>query len=488
MKDYQLGDQNQWWIDKENISNDSKIQDLENSKIKWYPNLKNHLKMDHDAIYTIRGPRQVGKTTMMKMIIRELLQKKIEPENIFFWSFERNNNKELHEIMQAYLDSRIGNKNRKYLFLDEICSVKNWSKELIYFANKGDLKNCSMLLTGDNSMDLKHSTERMPGRRGGLENEPLDKILLPMKFSEFVKLQSPELFQSIERMGILKKEIKHKMIKELFEGKIDRYFEKLMLRRKEFDVLFDKYLLTGGIPSAINQLEQKKELSQNNYIIYLNAIIGDLRKGGYKENYFKQLIRELFTKLSSPISWNAFTKMTDIKSHSTVQEYATALEEFYIANMCLRISIHDKKIHTFNKKIYIQDPFIFHALNGWSNGKNFFTNAKENLLNSEVKSKIVEGVVHDHVCRFAYDLNPRDLFDPKDFVFYYQDKNKKEVDFVLLFEDKYYPFELKYQEKISPSDFSCFKSFNKGVLITKKEIGIHRNYVKIPITLLLFLI
>ncbi|MBI2130014.1 hypothetical protein HYU07_07350 [Candidatus Woesearchaeota archaeon] len=55
------------------------------------------------------------------------------------------------------------------------------------------------------------------------------------------------------------------------------------------------------------------------------------------------------------------------------------------------------------------------------------------------------------------------------------------MDFVLLFDEKYYPFEVKYRSTISESDFFAFKSFKKGVLITKDEFGIYRDYVKIPV-------
>ena len=109
------------------------------------------------------------------------------------------------------------------------------------------------------------------------------------------------------------------------------------------------------------------------------------------------------------------------------------------------------------------DPFIFHALHGWANTKkNYFSNAKANVLNLEVKSKLIECVVYNHLCRFAYELNPRDLFDPKDNICYYKDKRKKEVDFVMLFDEKFYPFEVKYQATIVNSDFFAFRAFFKA--------------------------
>ncbi len=486
----QLSDQNKWWINKKNILSDFKLSQMRKLEYVWKPHIKYYIDLREDIIYTIRGPRQVGKTTLLKLIIEDLLNNEnINPENIFFWSFERNTAQELNKIVQTYLNWRIADTSeRKYLFFDEICAVKDWSRELIYFANKGDFVNCSIIVTGSHSMDLKHSTELMPGRRGGSGTDPLDKILLPLKFSEFVELIKPEFQERLSSLGLVTKEDKQRKIFELFEGKIDKSIEDLMILKKELDALLEIYLLTGGIPLVINEYKSTGTISTNVFNIYLNAIIGDLNRYNYKELYFKQLLREIFVTLSCPISWNSFTKTTEIKSHNTVQDYITALEELYVVNISYRCSIHDKRIHNFMKKIYVLDPFFFHALHGWSNSKtNYFVNAKENVMNLEIKSKIVEGIVYNHLCRLAYGLNPRDLFDPKSTICYYEDKNKKEVDFVMMHNDKCYPFEVKYQATIAHSDFTGFKSFNKGVLISKDELGTYRNYVKIPISLFLTL-
>lgn len=487
----QLSEQNPWWVDRNNILKQFKIATLNKLRYQWDPNIRHRLKLDRDVIYTVRGPRQVGKTTLLLAIIKDLLiLQRIRPENIFYWSFEANNPEELDRIIQTYLDWRLDTKEeRKYIFLDEVCAIKDWSRHLVSFANKGSFVNCSIVVTGSHSMDMKHSTELMPGRRGGTADEPLDKIFLPMKFSEFVTLLWPEFKKTLFDLGLAKGSDKKSKLVKLFEGKIDQTIQQLSLYKKKLDGLLDIYLLTGGIPSTINEFMTKNEISTNLFNIYLTATLGDLHRYGYKETYFKQIMREIFNAIPNPTSWNNFTKTTEVKSHNTVQDYITALEELYVANICYRCSIHDNKIHTFMKKIYIQDPFMFHALHGWSNGKSdYFANAKSNVLNLGIKSRIVESVVHNHLCRLAYGLNPRDLFDPKDSICYYQDDRKKEVDFVLRFDDAYYPFEVKYQATISNSDFFAFKSFNKGVLITKDELGTYRHYVKIPVSIILLLI
>lgn len=75
--------------------------------------------------------------------------------------------------------------------------------------------------------------------------------------------------------------------------------------------------------------------------------------------------------------------------------------------------------------------------------------------------------------------------DPKDHVCYYRDKKGKEIDFLLLIEDKIYPFEVKYQSTIKKSDLSNFKSFGRGILVTKDNYGFSSSYGRLPVSLLL---
>lgn len=487
----QLSENNPWWTDRNNVLNDNKLETLGTFTYQWDPNLKYFIKLENDVIYTIRGPRQVGKTTLMKIMIKELLlDKKTPPENIFFLSCENIHAKELNQIVRTYLDwITTRSQERKFIFLDEICAVENWSRELLYFSNKGDFINCSIVITGSHSMDLKHSTELMPGRRGGSGDEPLDKVLLPMKFSEFVALLRPDFKKLFFDLELIKTKNRQQILFDLFEGKLHPSLENLQLYKKDLDSLFEIYLLTGGIPATINEFMKKGSISTGLFNIYLKAIIGDLHRFNYKELSFKQIVREIFNTLSTPISWNSFTKTTDVRSHNTVQEYMTALEELFVANVIYRRSIHDARIHSFMKKVHILDPFIFHALHGWSNAKkDYFINAKENVLSLEKKSKLVECVVYNHLTRFAYALNPRDLYDPKDNICYYRNKKQKEIDFLMSYDDNFYPFEVKYQATINKSDYFPFRPFGRGIIICKNGLDTYHNYVQIPISLFLLLI
>ncbi len=484
----QIAVMNPWWADPWSINQDRNLVQVENANWKWTPKLINFINLEVDSIYSLRGPRQVGKTTLIKEMIRRLINNNKPPENIFFWSFERNSKEELHQILQEYINWGMKKTGRKYLFLDEVCAVKGWGNELIYFANKGDLQECTVLVSGSQSRDLKQKTELMPGRRGGDGTTPLDKILLPMSFAEYVELLQPNIVTILFNLHLLDDKTKQQTLFDLFDGKISKSIESLMIHKAKLDTLLERYLITGGIPSIINQYQDEETISRKYYDVYLSAISGDLPRLKLKEQNVKQILREVFKTLASPISWNNIVKNSEINNVMTVANYVEGLQDLFTIGVSYKIEAQKKIIH-HNKKIYVLDPFIFHALHGWaSNTTDFYQNTKANLLNAQMRSKIMESVVYNHLCRFAYNINPRDLYDPRDDVFYYRDKKEREVDYIVLHDDILYPFELKYQNEINSQDFNPFFALNKGVLISKNFLGKPGKYCCIPISIFLMLI
>ena len=67
--------QNPWWSEIESIKKDYYIQQFEESPIKWQPKVQTEFDFTKNIVYILRGPRQVGKTTLLMRIIRELLRR-----------------------------------------------------------------------------------------------------------------------------------------------------------------------------------------------------------------------------------------------------------------------------------------------------------------------------------------------------------------------------------------------------------------------------
>jgi len=158
--------QNPWWEDKNNIENDVHIKKLKGRKYIYEPQLLKSSDLKKDAVYTLRGARQVGKTTLVKLIIKDLLGKNINPRNIFYYSMDLvKDDRELFEIFISWYQTVKENSKRKYILFDEATFVKNWEKSIKHIVDIFGLENKTFILTGSSAIDMRKGSSRLPGRR-----------------------------------------------------------------------------------------------------------------------------------------------------------------------------------------------------------------------------------------------------------------------------------------------------------------------------------
>lgn len=493
MVDFSLATQNPWWINVRRIQTDEQIVGVENSRLRWDPRIIYTIDLERDSVYTLRGPRQVGKTTAIKLLIRKKLETGINPRRVFYWTCDLlSTPTDLAKLLDEYIkQTRRSTSERLYLFLDEVSSIRDWQKAIKYLHDTGDLRGCTLLLTGSHSLDLRRATERLPGRRG-TSSGPLDKILLPMKFCEYVETRDVELRELLIKRRLFHAERRKEILFSLMRGEIPKDVEELNLYSTRLSQLFDDYLLTGGIIRAINEYMTIGRIEAGLYQTYVSSVVGDIIRWGKKEVYLAAILRRIIETTTTRVSWNALKHDTDISHTDTVADYVDTLESSYVIQSLYKLNTETREPQFGDdKKIYFKDPFIQHAITGWINQEPSYENALRTLAGGR-KAVIVESVISDHLTRLTYNLNPSDSFDPRRSVFYWANKNK-EVDFVIKNREAILPFEVKYQNTITSSDYGALFSFpsireNNGVLITKQTLQSHREVVAIPAYLFLLTI
>lgn len=460
----QLKSQNPWWGHPDFINQDYHIEILNRQPIKWRPKILSQFKLNSDNIYTLRGARQIGKTTSLKILIKELLEKGTEPANIFYYSCNNiDNYQDFISILDVYLDwlAETGNKKRIYVFIDEVTFVKDWEKTIKYFVDLGKLKNTSMILTGSNAYDLKYGTERLPGRRG--RDADLDKIFYPLGFSEFVGLMDEKIMEKFQ------------------DEKISALSSSYKFFQNDLQKMLNRYLLTGGFISAINDIEEKKKVELNKYSEYLNWTLGDLAKLGRRESVARSIAAEIIKTATSSLGWDTIAKKTAV-SHVTVSEYTEILELIFILKTIYQVDLNSGLLELKkNKKIYFTDPFVFWSFLGWVAGwGDYFKEAEAMLLDEQFKSKFMEAVVFAHLLKYEKSFE----FGNK--IFFH--KGKKEIDFLFRQEKKkFLPIEVKYQNNIGEKDFAAIKNLNfkKGFVVTRDFIDLKSDFKFVPVELFL---
>lgn len=471
----QLFNQNIWWQEKGLIEHDPKIREYSSQKLKWHPSVIDELDLSQFVVYTLRGPRQVGKTTALKLLIKKsLLNMDIQKEQVMYYSCDNlDNYKALIELLETYLDHirKLNlHKERLFIFLDEITSIKDWQKGIKYLVDMGRLSRAGMVLTGSNASDLRKGMERLPGRRGKISNP--DRILLPLRFREFVSLTNPSLYRRLEN-DIEIFNLGEKEFKMLVS------FQPYL---KELSVLFEQFLITGGILRAVNEYFKKNEIGYDTYEIYQQWLRGDISRAGKSERTARQIIAELIKISVSAFGWETIAKKIDVASHKTVSDYIEAMEDSFVFKTLYQVDLNTmaprvKKL----KKLHFLDIFIYWSLRGWTdNWLAYGDMITKSLLGMDLKSRLVEMIV-------AGELFVR--FDRFDWlnsnVFFW--KNSGEIDFLIKRGGQLLPVEVKYQKKAGFTDFATINKlgFKKGILVSIDRLEKEGGFVILPLELFL---
>jgi len=415
-----LREQNPWWDGK--FEEDRDYKKWKESKIKWIPRIIESIELKPFSLHFIFGPRQVGKTTLLKLLVKKLLDSKVAPEKIFYFRCDKlENYKELDDVLNTYFKFRssLGIKG-SFIFLDEITFPKQWFRTIKFNIDSGKFDNDVLILTGSISMYVKGEIETFAGRRG----HGKDFYLYPFSFRDFIKVYNPNLYEKLPSISL-------ENVEECF--RVFAYFD-------EIQDAWSKYLICGGFPIAIKEFLSYGEISSETFDVYIDWLRGDLIKMKRSVEKFRKVVSIILQKIPSAFSLYSVSKDLDIKSHAMVSNYIDLLSQLFIVKVLYYINPNDLNISfSKNRKVVFLDPFYFRLFNRW-----FFSPIPE-------ESVIVENVLASHIAR--------------KFEAYYW-KNDREIDVVVRSGNNLIGFESKYSSKPEVREIKVGK-LKKVVTLTK---------------------
>lgn len=498
--DVRLWEYNPWWREKESIAADDIITGWERSAIRYDPVLRGKIVYDYEpdnsVVYALMGPRQVGKTTLIKLQIREFLDRGVCPWNILYYLFDPSYSKSgLASVIEDYLRLSRGyrDESRKYLFLDEITSVDDWQRGIKFLYDLGRLKNCTILAAGSKADRILRARERLPGRRGRTA-DPYDRLLRPMRFAEFAGIRNAGIARFVRDHRLSEPGIRKKMILGLFSGEVpeevDRIYVGLL---HDLDDCLNEYMLTGGTPVIVDQKARRNFLPPELYAGYLEGILADWRpKDGEMLGRFAGAVAE---NLGSAISWNRLRRHARIGSMATVQDYALVLKDLPILSIIQRYGRKKRAMIRKEKKFYFADPFYLHMFNAWNGLKDPFDESVRFLTDAN-RGRMVEGIVANHLIRLAFSLvENRQMFEYDNNVFFWKGNDGRESDFVLYVNGTVEaPLEVRYRHNIDHRGLGGIASFldatgtKSGLVLSKEELEARQDYLVVPASVFLMLV
>jgi uncharacterized protein len=436
---------NPWFEDEKLIEKDLHLKELRENKHVF---LKRDF-LEHkfsDGVYLATGPRQIGKTTHLKLLIKNKIKATSRSRFLYFNCDLLETKSEVVDLVEIYLKN-FPSKGRIFIMLDEITSVKDSILGIKYLLDKGVKKNITYILTGSSTVEIRKTGEYLPGRRG----KGIDFRFLPVSFSDFVKTQHPEI------------DLKMKA-KESLEKYYARIGNKVPLRG-----LLDGYFFCGGIPRIVNEYLAKGGVGIENLSLYRDWIISEIAKNGKRERIVKQILERILSCVTSDVSYNSFAQDSGLGSHNTVYDYLNFLEDAFLVSQVYNYDIDTARINfRKNKKIYLSDPFLFSLLGWWLLGK--VPHDKTIFDDSILKSRLAENLVFLHLERMFPEIHFH--------------KNNEEIDFIC----GKSAFEVKFQSRVVSNDCKNLERFGGNrFLITKNILSEWNDTKLLPLDLFLLL-
>ena len=237
---------------------------------------------DLNANYVLIGLRRAGKSTLLYKIVKDLVEKGIEWNQIIYINFEDERLAEfsLNDFndllsVQSELSDKIG-----YFFLDEIQNIEGWEK----FARRMADSKEHTFVTGSNAKMLSQEIENRLGGRY------FTKYITPYNFKEFLTAKQID-FSDKAIFGT----------KE--SGKIKREFS--------------EYFYFGGFPENLEYKNKREYVSS----IYQKILLGDIatRNGIRNNTGLRLLMKKIAESVKDEVSYS--------KLHNTLKTIGVSISK-----------------------------------------------------------------------------------------------------------------------------------------------------------------
>lgn len=286
--------------------------------------------IDKDIIKVLTGIRRSGKSVMLKLIMEELKQNKIDEKQFININFENLINRELttaDKLHEYILKKASEIKKKCYIFLDEIQEVKDWEK-CINSLRVNEEYDFDIYITGSNAKLLSGELSTY------LAGRYIEFVIYPFSFKEFL-----ETLKSIQQ-DVSTREA------------------------------FQKYVKFGGMPFLYNLAFEEEASLQYLKDIYSSIILKDItqrnkiRDTDLLERVISYLIMNVGNNFSAT-SISKFFKSENRKvSVETILNYIKAAEESFLIYKVSRDDLIGKKVLNVNEKYYIADHGMREAILG----------------------------------------------------------------------------------------------------------------------------
>lgn len=283
--------------------------------------------IDNGQVKILTGQRRVGKTYIIRQLIKLLLERGVNPSNIFYISKKFvevaliEHAKQLEEVFQIYLQ-RIKPTSKPYLFFDEIENIADWEEFIDRHSNSSSTP-CEIIFGSTNKRLMK--SEIVMKR----EDRFFEFCIFPYGYPEYLSLNEDE-----------------EPCRESYR----------------------RYLHFGGLPELYHLPNQDLQIHYVSVLrdsILLRDIIqrkqpetsksGGVRDARLLDDIFVYIVGNTASTIT-PQDLVRYFRTRDRKvAYETAVNYIQYLQETYLVHPVYQYNLKEKKISDAPCKLYLND-------------------------------------------------------------------------------------------------------------------------------------
>lgn len=307
---------------------------------------------DAPFVKILTGIRRCGKSTILKMIMRELQKRGAADEQIVSYRFDSMEYEGMSaKEMFSDIKGRLCNGKKTYLFLDEVQEIKNWEKVINSLAADYDV---DIYVTGSNSRMMSSEIETY------LTGRYIAFRIYTLSFSEYLT------------------------------------FKKTYSEVREPRDELAEYIRLGGFPATHLQRYSEDEIYTIVRDIYNSTVFSDIVKRNQvrKVDQLERIVKFAFDNVGKTFSAKSVSNYLKSEKRTidneTVYSYLEKLESAYILHRCSRYDIQGKELLKTQEKFYIADTSLRYSVLGYTQTS---------------VAAMLENIVYLELCRRGYSVN-----------------------------------------------------------------------------------
>ncbi|MGA2164441.1 MAG: AAA family ATPase [Solirubrobacteraceae bacterium] len=353
MKDAEIGDRlrgrNHWWRSERGWEHeDENLREAARAPFQYRPGVLGDIQAG--GLYTLSGPRRVGKSLELRRTITTLIERGVPGRNIIYCSCDGFSLQDLRRTFRVGESITRGVRGTKWWLIDEVTSIgRGWSSVVKDLRDDTPLRRDCVVLSGSSSRGLRDATKDLAGRRGPAAGSS-DRLLLPIPFRDFCQLAG----------GLVDlPEIATIRPPELMERHAHDAIAELSFWANDLVDTWELYLRCGGFPRAVRDLLETGDVTPAFIQDLWDVVRGEaIRATSLGDADLLNLLARIAQNLCSPLNASAVAKDVGLGGHHAINDRLNDLVFAFQTWKCHQIDAHGRPNTNTQRKVYFVDPLL----------------------------------------------------------------------------------------------------------------------------------